>query len=98
MANDINLAADLRTVVADTERVLNNALALGGEATREVTDQLSLNLQLLKNTLADTEQKIIVKARAAAAATDNYVHDNPWRSIGVAAGVGFLLGLLTCRR
>jgi len=30
--------------------------------------------------------------------TDVYVHDNPWRSIGIAAGIGFLVGLLTGRR
>ena len=34
----------------------------------------------------------------AADVTDKYVHDNPWQAIGVAAGVGFLLGLLIGRR
>jgi ElaB/YqjD/DUF883 family membrane-anchored ribosome-binding protein len=34
----------------------------------------------------------------AARATDEYVHDNPWQAIGVAAAVGFLLGLVVARR
>lgn len=38
------------------------------------------------------------KAREAADATDEYVHDNPWQSVGVAAAVSFLLGLLVSRR
>jgi ElaB/YqjD/DUF883 family membrane-anchored ribosome-binding protein len=38
------------------------------------------------------------RARAAARYTDDYVHDNPWRSIGVAAAVGFLVGLMINRR
>ena len=34
----------------------------------------------------------------AARATDDYVHDNPWQAIGVAAAVGFLVGLVISRR
>ena len=98
MSNDINLINDLRAVVADTENLLNNAYIVGGETTREVTDQLSQNLQLLRNTIANTEQQLAGKARVAIRATDGYVHSNPWCSVGVAAGAGFLLGLLTCRR
>jgi ElaB/YqjD/DUF883 family membrane-anchored ribosome-binding protein len=37
-------------------------------------------------------------AHAAARVTDDYVHDNPWQAIGVAAAVGFLAGLLIARR
>jgi ElaB/YqjD/DUF883 family membrane-anchored ribosome-binding protein len=38
------------------------------------------------------------QARDAARATDDYVHDNPWQAIGVAAAVGFLVGLVISRR
>jgi ElaB/YqjD/DUF883 family membrane-anchored ribosome-binding protein len=38
------------------------------------------------------------KARTAARTTDDYVRDNPWRAVGIAAGVGFLLGLIGRRR
>ena len=37
-------------------------------------------------------------ARAAARATDVYVHESPWTAIGVAAGVGLLVGLILGRR
>ena len=37
-------------------------------------------------------------AKAAAKATDGYVHENPWKSVGIAAGVGLLLGMLIGRR
>ena len=37
-------------------------------------------------------------AKAAARATDDYVHDNPWQAIGAAAAIGFLAGLLMNRR
>jgi ElaB/YqjD/DUF883 family membrane-anchored ribosome-binding protein len=30
--------------------------------------------------------------------TDDYVHENPWQVVGVAAAVGFLVGLMMNRR
>jgi ElaB/YqjD/DUF883 family membrane-anchored ribosome-binding protein len=38
------------------------------------------------------------RAREVADATDEYVRENPWQSVGIAAGVGLLLGLLLSRR
>ncbi len=38
------------------------------------------------------------RSKEAARATDEYVHDHPWQAVGVAAGVGFLLGMLIARR
>jgi len=37
---------------------------------------------------------VVDKSRAAARATDEYVHENPWQSIGVAARVGAALGVV----
>ena len=34
----------------------------------------------------------------AANATDAYVRDSPWEAIGIAAGVGVLVGVLLARR
>ena len=48
--------------------------------------------------LADAEAAIVDSGKKAVRATDDYVHENPWQSVGVAAGVAFLLGLLVSRR
>jgi ElaB/YqjD/DUF883 family membrane-anchored ribosome-binding protein len=40
----------------------------------------------------------VEKTKAAARATDDYVHDNPWQAIGAAAVVGLILGALISRR
>ena len=44
------------------------------------------------------EHRVVDTTRQAAKATDHWVHDNPWKAIGVAAGVGVLIGLLINRR
>ena len=38
------------------------------------------------------------RAKDAAKATDDYVHENPWQAIGIAAAVGLVAGLLMSRR
>jgi ElaB/YqjD/DUF883 family membrane-anchored ribosome-binding protein len=48
--------------------------------------------------LHDLSDDASESARAAARVTDDYVRDNPWQAIGIAAAVGFLAGLALSRR
>jgi ElaB/YqjD/DUF883 family membrane-anchored ribosome-binding protein len=48
--------------------------------------------------MADAQAALLAKSKAAAKATDEYVHTHPWQSIGAAAGVGLVIGLLIGRR
>jgi len=48
--------------------------------------------------MADAPASLLNKAKVAATAADDYVQDNPWRSIGLAASVGLIIGLLISRR
>jgi ElaB/YqjD/DUF883 family membrane-anchored ribosome-binding protein len=48
--------------------------------------------------LISEEQALVEKAKQAAKATDEYVHENPWQSVIIAGGVGFLIGYLTSSR
>jgi ElaB/YqjD/DUF883 family membrane-anchored ribosome-binding protein len=48
--------------------------------------------------MADAQDIVVEKSKAAAKVTDEYVHDNPWRAIGAAAGIGLVIGLLIGRR
>jgi ElaB/YqjD/DUF883 family membrane-anchored ribosome-binding protein len=41
---------------------------------------------------------LLAKTKAAAKATDEYVHESPWTAIGVAGAVGLLVGLIIGRR
>ncbi|MBI3068591.1 MAG: DUF883 family protein [Betaproteobacteria bacterium] len=60
--------------------------------------------QDLKIVIADAEELLRATASqagekvAAARATDEYVHEHPWRAVGIAAGAGLIIGLLIGRR
>lgn len=92
------LMTDLQDVLADTEAMLKDVTAEGGEMAAALRERITANLKSVKAKLIETEQLVAEKAKVAAKATDDYVHDNPWQSIGVAGAVGFLVGLLVSRR
>ena len=48
--------------------------------------------------MARYQEVVVEKTKEAAKATDEFVHENPWRSIAIGAGVGLLLGLAISRR
>jgi len=56
------------------------------------------SLKAAKAGIADAQSVVIAKTKEAAKVTDEYVHENPWRSIGFAASVGLVVGLLIGRR
>lgn len=92
------LVSDFKAVVADTEELLKLTAGQAGDKVADVRVRLTDKLTSAKYKLQDLEAAVVQKTKAAARATDDYVHDNPWKSVGVAAGVGFLLGLLVNRR
>ena len=47
-----------------------------------------------KKALADAEKTLVAKSKEAAEIADDYVRENPWSAVGVAAGLGLILGLL----
>lgn len=88
------LIEDLKLVAEDAEELMR---AAGGELsgkTREVRDHLKTVLEDAKETCARLEDQAVAGLRA----TDRMVRENPYRSIGVALGAGFLIGYLLKRR
>ena len=92
------LMADLRLVVADAEELLRLTASQTGEGAAELRSRVQATLTRAKSNLLHMQETAIAKAKAAGHVADDYVHENPWRSIGVAAGVGLLVGMLIGRR
>jgi len=92
------LAQDLKIVVSDLEELLRATASQAGEKVAAVREKVQENLQRYKVKLAEAEDALIDGGKQAARVTDEYVHDHPWHAVGVAAGIGFLIGLLIGRR
>ena len=92
------LLTDFNAVIAEAEQLLKSVASEGGEKADSLRAKMEENLRAAKSRLKDVEGAVVEKTRAAAHATDDYVHDHPWQAIGVAAGVGVVIGLLLNRR
>ncbi len=92
------LMADFQTLVSDTEKLLEHTATLAGDQADELREQIHESLLKARETLQLTEESLRQRGKAAVVATEDYVQSNPWQSVGIAAGVGFLLGLLATRR
>ena len=92
------LVRDFKILVADAESLLKATAGQSGEAVAAMRAKVGESLAVAKVKLTEAEQLALEKAKAAAAATDEYVHEHPWHAVGVAAGVGLVIGLLIGRR
>ena len=92
------LIADFNVVVADAEALLKATANQGGEKLAEVRAKAEESLRVVKARMVEAQEALIVKTKAAARAADAYVHENPWNAVGVAAGVGLVIGFLIGRR
>ncbi|MBD8495588.1 DUF883 domain-containing protein [Pseudomonas syringae] len=92
------LLADFQTLVADTEKLLDHTASLAGEQADLLREQIKDSLLRARETLKQTEDSLRQRGEAAVIATEDYVQNNPWQSVGIAAGAGFLIGLLASRR
>lgn len=92
------LVADLKTVMRDAEALLKATSTQTGERIQEVRARAEQSLQQARTRLNEVEEEAVRRAQEMANATEVYVRDNPWQSVGIAAGVGLLIGLLLSRR
>jgi ElaB/YqjD/DUF883 family membrane-anchored ribosome-binding protein len=92
------LVEDLHTVVRDAEALLKATASQAGEKVQEARERAEESLRGAKARLAGLEDEALERARAFADDAETYVREKPWHAIGVAAGIGLVLGLLIGRR
>jgi len=92
------LAADLKNVIHDAEELLKLSAGEAGAEVTEMRERIRARLLNAKDSLLDLQHSAVERAKEAGRKADDYVHDHPWQSVGLAAGVGVLVGLLIGRR
>lgn len=79
---------------AKKDRLVEDA----NEVVRDIGSKVEANLQSARASLTKAQETVSTQARYAADYTDQYVHENPWKSIGFAAVLGLLVGVLMSGR
>lgn len=91
------LVGDFKKVIRDAEALLRATADQTGDAIDAVRMRAEESLRDARNRLDEVEGDFLNRTKAAAKATDELVHERPWQAVGLAAAVGFLLGMLTGR-
>ena len=87
VTGDQSLAEDVNEVMEATETET-------GEKVKELRARLAAAVEAAKAAAQRLEEKTV----AAAKATDRTIREHPYTSIGIAFGVGLLIGVLAARR
>ena len=96
-ASDINtdrLVSDLKTVTRDAEELLRTVSGERGNGSNEMRARLSSAIESAKATYHRLEEKTVAGAKA----TDKAIRAHPYESLGVAFGMGLLVGVLVGRK
>jgi len=89
---------EFATAMSEAQEMLQRAASETGDKARDLRSQVENKMLHAKLRLQELEGEAVDRAKNAARATDDYVHDHPWQAIGVAAMIGFVVGLLMNRR
>ncbi len=92
------LVSDMKTVIADAEELLKATASAAGDRVTAARAKVEESMRTAKVKIAAAEDAVVDRAKAAARATDDYVHAHPWKAVGTAAAVGVILGMLISRR
>lgn len=91
------LIDEFNELLTDAEALLQATATQSGEKIVELRSKVGESIRVAKEGINEMETAIVNQTKAAAKATDVYVHENPWQSVGVAMAVGFILGWLVKR-
>ena len=92
------LMEDLRAVVADAEGLLKATADQTGERIAAARGKAEESVKAAKARLDEQDAAVMAKTKAVAKTTEDYVRDNPWTAMGIAAAAGFVLRILVTRR
>jgi ElaB/YqjD/DUF883 family membrane-anchored ribosome-binding protein len=92
------VSEEFHNFLSDVEDLVKDTTSLTGEDLARAKEKLSARLASAKESLGELGSNVANKARKTADVTNNYVHEQPWKAIGIGATVGLLLGFALARR
>jgi ElaB/YqjD/DUF883 family membrane-anchored ribosome-binding protein len=87
------LVEDLKVLSKDVQELVKATASVVGEKAADARVRVEESLKVAQDKLSDARETAVAKGQEAFSATDGYVRDNPWNAVGIAAGIGFILGI-----
>ena len=92
------VVADLKSLVRDSEDLLKATVGDVSEKAKEARSRLTAALERAKETCEEMQDQTVATARASAQKADTVIRGHPYESLGIAVGIGLLIGVLVARR
>ena len=80
------------------EELLKATADQTGERIAAARGKAEKSVKAAKGRLGEQEAAVMARTKAVARATEDFVRDNPWKAMGIAAVAGLALGILAQRR
>lgn len=90
--------ADLRALASDAEALLRATADDASETAKAARARLTAGLEKAKASYDDLQERGVASAKVAVKKADDTIRAHPYESIGIAFGVGVLLGVLLRRK
>lgn len=88
----------MKTLVQDAQELFREAGLATGEKAEELRARGMVLLEAAMDKAHDLQTVAVERGKVAAKSTDEFVHQHPWPSVAISAGVGLLVGLLIARK
>jgi ElaB/YqjD/DUF883 family membrane-anchored ribosome-binding protein len=92
------LLSEFKALIGDADALLKATADQAGETVTAVRQRIEQRLEEGKKSVAEAEVLLLERTKEAAMSADVYVREHPWNAVGLAAGVGFVVGLLVARK
>jgi ElaB/YqjD/DUF883 family membrane-anchored ribosome-binding protein len=88
------LIKDFKTLAHDAEALLKATAEDASDHAREARARLTSALETARDSIEQVEEKVVAGAKV----TDKTIREHPYESIGIALGVGLLIGVFVSRK
>ena len=86
--------SEIRSLVSDAQDLFNAATTASADKAAALRTE---GMRVLENALAsarDMQETAVKTGKELATTADDFVHENPWKTIAISAGVALLIGAL----
>ncbi|MHC5352224.1 ElaB/YgaM/YqjD family protein [Metapseudomonas furukawaii] len=93
-----DISQEFYNFLADVEGLVKETAELTGDELAQTRGRIVERISAARKSIGELGDNLAQQGRRSATATNEYVHEQPWKVIGASAAAAFLLGLVLARR